>query len=279
LAPPRHLCRGGVPASSALDGRETATDGEQAGDPRSERPVPAGPPSSTAPARPRPRRYGLLLLILIVSYLLGAFLNSRWINDLQILLFTGAVLLAVRNSPWSRKRPARLAASASVIASVLIIVLAVDEGGDIGHGVASVWTGALLLAAIVLLIRQVMLLPEVTVQSIYGAISAYLIIGLMFSSFYAAMYWFGIRGGHPFFAGANAGAHKPSDFQYFSFTTLTTLGYGDFTAALTDGRAVATLEAMAGQIFLATLVAKLVSSFRPAVANRPPTGGTAESED
>jgi hypothetical protein len=51
-------------------------------------------------------------------------------------------------------------------------------------------------------------------------------------------------------------------FQYFSFTTLTTLGYGDFTAAGNGGRAVAILEALTGQIFLATLVARLVAAYR-----------------
>jgi hypothetical protein len=215
---------------------------------------------------------------LIVSYLLGAFLKGRWINDLQILLFTGAVLVAIRNSPWGRRPLVQLAATATVIASPVMIVLGVYHGGNIGRGAASIWTGALLLVTIVLLVRQVLLLPYVTLQSIYGALSAYLIIGLMFSSIFAAMYWLGIPGS-PFFAGSNAGAHSVADFQYFSFTTLTTLGYGDFTAASSGGRAVATLEAMAGQIFLATLVAKLVSSFRPAAATRPPAGGTAGSED
>ena len=54
----------------------------------------------------------------------------------------------------------------------------------------------------------------------------------------------------------------PKTFQYFSFTTLTTLGYGDFTAAGDGGRAVAVLEAIIGQMFLATLVARLVAGFR-----------------
>jgi Ion channel len=187
-------------------------------------------------------------------------------------------VLAARNSPWIARPRARLAFTASALASVLIIVAGIYQGGDIGRGVASVWAGALLLTVIILLVRQIMLLPEVTVQSIYGAISTYLIIGMMFSSFFAAMYWFGIPG-EPFFAGANAGAHQLADFQYFSFTTLTTLGYGDFTAQFSDGRAVATLEAMAGQIFLATLVAKLVASFRPAAASGPPAGRTAGSDD
>ena len=59
--------------------------------------------------------------------------------------------------------------------------------------------------------------------------------------------------------------------QYFSFTTLTTLGYGDFTAAGSLGRALAVLEAMAGQIFLATLVARLVSAYGTTRRRPPPS--------
>jgi len=81
----------------------------------------------------------------------------------------------------------------------------------------------------------------------------------MFAALYSALYYLH---NHMFFANGRPG-HTTADFQYFSFTTLTTLGYGDFTAADSGGRAVAMLEAMTGQIFLATLVAKLVASFRP----------------
>jgi hypothetical protein len=58
--------------------------------------------------------------------------------------------------------------------------------------------------------------------------------------------------------------------QYFSFTTLTTLGYGDFTAAGSLGRALAVLEAISGQVFLATLVARLVSAYGTTRRRRPP---------
>jgi len=75
-------------------------------------------------------------------------------------------------------------------------------------------------------------------------------------------------------------------FQYFSFTTLTTLGYGDFTAAQNGGRAIAVMEALTGQVFLATLVARLVSAYRtptqpePAGRRRPEdAGGPGEDED
>ena len=64
-----------------------------------------------------------------------------------------------------------------------------------------------------------------------GVISAYMIIGLMFAAIYGAIYGFD---GNTFFAQGAIGNSKT--FQYFSFTTLTTLGYGDFTAATSGGR-------------------------------------------
>jgi hypothetical protein len=86
----------------------------------------------------------------------------------------------------------------------------------------------------------------------------------MFAAFYAAM---GKLNGGQFFADGRPG--NSETFQYFSFTTLTTLGYGDFTAAANDGRAIAVLEALTGQVFLATLVARLVSAFRGPRAPAP----------
>ncbi|HEX5190106.1 MAG TPA: potassium channel family protein [Streptosporangiaceae bacterium] len=139
-----------------------------------------------------------------------------------------------------------------------MILVANHHAGLVGRGVASAWTALVLLVIVVMILRQILAAEAVTLQSIFGAISTYLIIGLMFSALYAAIYYLNNR---HFFANHQPG--HPSSFQYFSFTTLTTLGYGDFTAAGSGGRAVAMLEAMTGQIFLATLVAKLVATFRP----------------
>lgn len=197
---------------------------------------------------------------MLASYLLSAFFSAAWINDAQLVLFTGAGLLGIRNSPIRRTAP-RLVAIACLIAGLVLTDLVAHEGGDAGRAAAALWAGTLLLVIVVFLVRQVLAQPDVTMQSIYGVISAYLIIGLMFAAFYSGMYFLRSR---TFFVGHELGTI--SNFQYFSFTTLTTLGYGDFTAATSGGRAVAMIEAMTGQIFLATLVAKLVSSFRPASA-------------
>jgi hypothetical protein len=85
----------------------------------------------------------------------------------------------------------------------------------------------------------------------------------MFAACNAAMDRFG---GGAFFA--NRSPANVQTFQYFSFTTLTTLGYGDFTTAHNAGRAVAVIEAPIGQVFLATPVARLVSAFRGGLPRR-----------
>jgi hypothetical protein len=87
----------------------------------------------------------------------------------------------------------------------------------------------------------------------------------MFASWFGAIGFF-VSG--PFFADGQP--LNASNVQYFSFTTLTTLGYGDFTAAGNLGRALAVLEAISGQVFLATLVARLVSAYGTSRRQRPP---------
>jgi hypothetical protein len=116
-----------------------------------------------------------------------------------------------------------------------------------------------------MVVRRVLAKRTVTIQSIYGALSAYLIIGLMFASVFAAVDYLSMT---DFFA--NNEPANTQTFQYFSFTTLTTLGYGDFTAGESGGRSIAVLEALTGQVFLATLVARLVAAYRTPDRPEPP---------
>ena len=219
-------------------------------------PGPEGPAAPGAPPGVPPERFGLLLLLLIFTYLLSAFTTGTVVNAVRIVLFAAALLLALR-SALVTKWVARLIAGVTLAGSAAALALAVAQPSGTGAGVAQIWTGLVLLGAVVAIVHRVLRSPQVTLQSIYAAVSAYMIIGLMFAAFYGAM---NRLGGTPFFANGQPGNTRT--FQYFSFTTLTTLGYGDFTAAGNGGRAVAVLEAMVGQIFLATLVARLVSAFQ-----------------
>jgi ion channel len=195
------------------------------------------------------------------------------------VLFLGVVLLALRTAPIASRSAIRVVIAVTVVGTAAATGAALSHTAA-GDGAADIWKGLILLLTAVLIVRRVLARPTVTVQSIYGALSAYLIIGLMFASFYAAAQALGPAA---FFA-----SHQPGNtqtFQYFSFTTLTTLGYGDFTAAGNGGRALAVIEALTGQVFLATLVARLVAAFRsPAEQDRakarrrwPPPGARVSS--
>src|SRR5215471_5622583 len=192
---------------------------------------------------PEPGRYGALLIVLITGYLVSAFIDARWVEALQVVLFTVAMVLALRSAAISRRVVRVVLATAIIGLPVMFFLSFSTATGDAGSGVANVWTGLVLLAAAVLIVHRVLAFGEVTLQSIFGAFSAYLVIGLMFASFFAAIYHFS---GDKFFVPGET-VNGTQTFQYFSFTTLTTLGYGDYTAAYSSGQAVAVLEALTGQ--------------------------------
>lgn len=112
---------------------------------------------------------------------------------------------------------------------------------------------------IVLLLRIVIASDEITANTLYGAVCIYLLLGIL----WATLYGF-INEVFPgsIFSGMLPDAyhhHKEiNEFLYFSYTTLTTLGYGDITSITPVGRLIAVFEAMTGQLFLAFLVARLI---------------------
>jgi Ion channel len=212
----------------------------------------------------REARYGLLLVTLVASYLLSAVTHSKWAEVVHVGLVVAIALLAVRHAGL-RRRGNVLAVVATVVTAVAAGIGATSANAQ-AEGIASIWNGLILLLTVVVIIDRVVRLEQVTVQSIYAALSSYLLIGLMFASFFGAL---GYLVAGPFFADGQP--VNSQTLQYFSFTTLTTLGYGDFTAAGSLGRALAVLEALAGQVFLATLVARLVSAYAGA-RRRPPPG-------
>jgi len=99
---------------------------------------------------------------------------------------------------------------------------------------------------------------EVTLQLMFGVLCLYLLVGLLFGVGYAVTQEIT---GEPFFT---TGEGQRDDFLYFSFGTLTTVGFGDLIAAQDVGRSLAITEALVGQIYLVTVVAVIVSNLRPA---------------
>ena len=98
----------------------------------------------------------------------------------------------------------------------------------------------------------------VTIQTMFGVLCLYLLIGLMFGFGFALI---DELSNGDFFA---QGPAERDDFLYYSFTTLTTTGYGDLTAGTDLGRSLSITEALIGQIYLVTVVALIVGNLRPA---------------
>jgi hypothetical protein len=112
----------------------------------------------------------------------------------------------------------------------------------------------------------------VTLQAVAGALTIYLLLGLMFAFVIA----FAARvGSAPYFV---QGHLTTGEQVYYSFTVLTTTGFGDYTAGTPIGHAFAVLEMLVGQLYLVTVIGILVGSFvgrsaRGEDITRDPTGG------
>ena len=103
---------------------------------------------------------------------------------------------------------------------------------------------------------------EVSLDKLFGAAAVYLLMGLTWSVAYAVIEI--IRPGNFFIPVTSSpdGTLTWLDFIYYSFTTLTTLGYGDMTPITHQARSLAILEAVSGVLYVAFLVARLVSMYQ-----------------
>jgi hypothetical protein len=98
---------------------------------------------------------------------------------------------------------------------------------------------------------------RVTLQTMFGVLCLYLLVGLLFGVCFVSVQELS---GDAFFTTDDG---ERDDFLYFSYATLTTVGYGDLIAATDVGRSLAIIEALVGQIYLVTVVALIVGNLRP----------------
>jgi Ion channel len=201
--------------------------------------------------------FGLVLLLVVTTYVLASVLSNRSWGAVLLTTTTAATSIVALTS--SRARP-RLVRRAMAIAGLSIVFAAISAafGGRLWLNVASALEIGLLAVSMAAVLRRVVTATSVSFRTILGAISVYIALGILFTWLYGMIDR--IEGGGFFGAGV---AVKGSDFLFFSYTTLTTTGYGDLVPAGQVGRMVAGLEMMLGQVFLVTLVAGLVSLWRP----------------
>jgi voltage-gated potassium channel Kch len=199
------------------------------------------------------QRYAILfytlLLTLVASPLLAAFELSGTLID----LFLAANLLAAA-LPAVAGLHRRIFLASIVIAWLARSMMAWFDHPSIAAVVLGFWT-LIGLSAAATALRFAMRAREVDSEHIYAALSAYLLVGVFFGLFY----WV-IEQIVPDTFTAGAGFSRMSAI-YFSFVTLATLGYGDIVPRTDVARGLAILEGVGGQLFLAVLVARLLSLY------------------
>lgn len=206
--------------------------------------------------------FGLVLILVLVTYVLASLLENRGLASVVLTVATSATSVVALTSSHAKAGFVR----AAIWLSVLTVTLAAIGAASDDHtwlNFASLIQVSLLVVAMAAVLRRVVTTPEVGFRTILGALSVYTVLGLLFTFVYGAIDR--IQGG-PFFEGM---AHpQGSDFLFFSYTTLTTTGYGNLVPGGQPGQLIAGLEMMSGQIFLVTMVAGLVSLWRPGDAIR-----------
>ena len=198
-------------------------------------------------------RYAILFYTILTMLVASPIIDALgWPKIITEILVAACLLGAVM--PQATKRTRR-ALFGTVMLLILLRFVAEPDEVPINFGpVLGLFALAGLLAALAIL-RFVVRSPDINQETIYAALGTYLLAGLFFGVLYSAIEFMqpGSITGPDDFTEANA--------TYYSFVTLATLGYGDFLPRSELARGVATFEVIAGQLYLAVMVARLIGAF------------------
>ena len=203
-------------------------------------------------------------LVLVATFVLGPFLTTAsWGSLLISLAWLGATAASVECGDSGRR--ARIAARWLVGIAVALELASLLRGHLVMSSVQGLCSLALLILALVSLFRHVVRARRVTSEQILASITLMLMLGVFFGVVYAVLDLLPLDPeafrGLATSEGAPAGLSSPraSELLYFSYVTLTTLGYGDITPVHSAARSMAALEALTGQFYIAVVVARLVA--------------------
>lgn len=221
---------------------------------------------------PEGSRYFGLLATLVAIIWVYPYVSKF---DASGLIFTLLVVAIPIASIFSLTESRRERVICIVLAIPATLAILQEELGAafVNPMVARTFPMLVYLYATVVIVRHVVQSKRVTLDTLLGAITGYLMIGYTWSVAYNMVEMtmpgsFHVNVPHELY-----GSEEPLNLLYFSFVTLTTLGYGDIVPIGEQARSLALLEAMTGVLYLAFLVARMVSLYegreRPSGANTP----------
>jgi hypothetical protein len=200
--------------------------------------------------------YRVVLLLIVTMFVFASVAgDADWTASVLLLLAAATLATAIWTSGLGSLH------SRAVIA-VLVAPTALAVAGSVwdSKGLAAtsgIVTALLVVATIVAIAVGVVDQNEVNTQSVTGAVCIYVLFGLAFIFVYGTA---AVLGSGDFFAQGTDGTRAIR--LYFSYVTLATVGYGDYTPAGNLGHSLAVVEALLGQLYLVTVLALLVSRMR-----------------
>jgi voltage-gated potassium channel len=196
------------------------------------------------------RRYLLVLLLVVTSFAFTAAApDAGWARGVLLLIQSATLAVAL----WTSHAGGLAARMAFVGVAALLAAVQLETSDRTLTTAASVLSGLFVVATIFVIARGVLGQREVNEQAVVGAVCVYLLVGMLFTFVYSVA---AVYGDGPFFAQGTDGTTAVR--LYFSFVTLTTVGYGDYSPAADLGRTLSNTEALLGQLYLVTVVAVLV---------------------
>jgi hypothetical protein len=197
--------------------------------------------------------YATLLVLLLANFFLLELVDDpRWGAIGSTLLSAAALVVAISDPEAGHHVHKSHWLLIGICVALAPLVLVINSTRIVG--LTYLLPVALLVTATLpITLNRILHHRRVTSETVLGALCVYVLIGLLYAFLYLAVADFRDN----FFA--QPGPHEQSEYLYFSFVTLTTLGFGDLSPAHGLPQALTVSEALLGNIFLVTLVARLVT--------------------
>jgi Ion channel len=201
--------------------------------------------------------YGIVLLFVVATFVFVELAgDAPWTASVLLLLECATLVIALWTSGLARTNsPVSIVL---LVASSLTAVGVVIWSGDSFQGAVGLLSAALTITIVIVVALGVFDQGEINGQSVIGAITIYIQLGFIFLFLYSSIASFGTT---PLFAQGTDATRAIR--VYFSYITLATVGYGDYTPGTPLARVAAVAEALSGQLYLVTVIAVLVSRMRP----------------
>jgi hypothetical protein len=214
---------------------------------------------STLRERARPHRFAYLMSSLLLVALLSPYLQRTQIGIVIVPLIIAFVLLSGVDAVSDRKRDI---VTASIFGFLWIIGIFTNfllYRTNVDLVEENLPPGILFFGFVtVRILAHILRTKEITSETLYAATCVYILLGITWATAFFLVEKFNPGSFH---TSHGENSINSSDMIFFSFVTLTTTGYGDITAVSSEARSLALLEAIAGQLYLAILVARLVSLY------------------